>query len=93
MAAQPCLLPGEAPLYEAQAAVGVQTDRHLTGGVQLTLQLDRTAEGTGGSVRHLHSREDKNNHIRITNVVLSFYLARVGVLADHCPCQAKHDNQ
>lgn len=46
--------PAEAPEDEAQAAVGVQADGHLPGRVQLALQLDGAAEGTGGCVRHLN---------------------------------------
>lgn len=46
--------PAEAPEDEAQAAVGVQADGHLPRRVQLALQLDGAAEGTGGCVRHLN---------------------------------------
>lgn len=50
--------PAEAPEHEAQAAVRVQADGHLSGGVQLALQLDGAAEGTGGCVRHLNTNID-----------------------------------
>lgn len=45
--------PAKAPEDEAQAAVRVQAEGHLSGRVQLALQLDGAAEGTGGGVRHL----------------------------------------
>lgn len=47
------VLPAEAPEGEAQATVGVQTEGDLSGGVELTLELYGTAQGTGGSMRHL----------------------------------------
>lgn len=46
-------LPAQAPESEAQAAVGVQTDGDLPGGIELTLQFYGATQGTGGSVRHL----------------------------------------
>ena len=50
-----CVLPGEAPQYEAQATVGVQADGYLTGRVQLALQLDGATQSTGGSMGHLNT--------------------------------------
>lgn len=50
--------PAKAPEDEAQAAVGVQADGDLSGWVELTLQLDGAAEGTGGGVRHLEHRKN-----------------------------------
>lgn len=47
------VLPAQAPESQAQAAVWVQADGDLPGGVELTLQLDGATQGTGGSVRHL----------------------------------------
>lgn len=47
------VLPAQAPEGEAQATVGVQTEGNLSGGVELTLEFYGTAQGTGGSMRHL----------------------------------------
>ena len=57
-------LPAQAPEGEAQAAVGVQADGDLAGGVELTLQLDGAAQGTGSSVGHLTGRGRRQRHIR-----------------------------
>ena len=46
-------LPAQAPESKAEAAVRVQTDGDLPGGVELTLQFDGATQGTSGSVRHL----------------------------------------
>lgn len=45
--------PAQTPQGKAEATVGVEADGDLPGGVQLTLQLDGAAQGTGGCVRHL----------------------------------------
>ena len=45
--------PTEAPQDKPKSTVRVQADGHFSRGVELTLQLNRTAEGTGGCVRHL----------------------------------------
>ena len=45
----------QAPEDEAQAAVGIQTDGHLPGGVELTLQLHRATEGSHGIMGHLEA--------------------------------------
>lgn len=47
------VLPAQAPEGEAQATVWVQTEGDLAGGVELTLEFDGAAQGTGGSMRHL----------------------------------------
>lgn len=47
--------PAETPEDEAEAAVRVQTDGHLSGGVQLTLQLHRAAEGPHCIMGHLEA--------------------------------------
>lgn len=45
--------PTEAPQDKPKSTVRVQADGHFSRGVELTLQLNRTAEGTGGCMRHL----------------------------------------
>lgn len=52
------LSPAEAPEDKPEATVGIQTDGHLTRGIQLTLQLDRATKGTGGGVGHLRVNEE-----------------------------------
>ena len=45
--------PTEAPQDKPKSTVRVQANGHFSRGVELTLQLNRTAEGTGGCMRHL----------------------------------------
>lgn len=45
--------PAETPEDKAEAAVGIQTDGHFSGRVQLTLQLYRPTEGSNGIMGHL----------------------------------------
>lgn len=45
--------PAQAPEGEAQAAVRVQAEGDLSGGVELTLQFYGATQGTGSSVGHL----------------------------------------
>lgn len=45
--------PAQAPQGQTQATVGVQADGNLPRGVQLTLELDGAAQGTGSRMRHL----------------------------------------
>lgn len=50
--------PAEAPEHKAEAAVWIQTDGHLPGWVQLTLQLHRATEGSNCIMGHLKSGQD-----------------------------------
>ena len=45
--------PGEHPQHQPQPRVGVQAEGHLTGRVQLSHVLVRTAHAEDGRVRHL----------------------------------------
>lgn len=47
--------PAQTPQHEAEATVGIQTDGDFSGGVQLTLQLHRAAEGSHRVVGHLQA--------------------------------------
>lgn len=49
-------LPAETPERKAKAAVRVQADGDLPRGVQLTLELDGSAEGVDRGVGHLQSK-------------------------------------
>lgn len=49
--------PAETPEDEAEATVRVQADGHLSGRVQLTLQLHRAAEGSNCIMGHLEGDE------------------------------------
>lgn len=60
--------PAETPEDEAEAAVGIQTDGHFSGRVQLTLQLHRPAEGPNCIMGHLEGgRERQKDTTRHTN--------------------------
>lgn len=50
--------PAEAPEDKAEAAVWIQTDGHLSGRVQLTLQLHWATEGSNCIMGHLKSGQD-----------------------------------
>ena len=60
--------PAETPEDEAEAAVGIQTDGHFSGRVQLTLQLHRPAEGPNCIMGHLEGglegQKDTTRHIQ-----------------------------
>lgn len=45
--------PGQTPEHQAQPTVRVQGQGHVTGWVELTLQLDGPAQGRSRHVRHL----------------------------------------
>lgn len=55
------LSPAETPEGKAQATVGVQADGDLSRRVQLTLQLNRATQGTGGSMGHLRQTHGVRN--------------------------------
>lgn len=48
-----CVLPREAPEDKAKAAVGVEADGYLSGGVELTLKLNRATQSTHCGMRDL----------------------------------------
>lgn len=63
------VLPGEAPQYEAQTTVGVQADGDLTGGIELTLQLDGATQSTDGCMGHLiNTHTSQRHHIALSEL-------------------------
>lgn len=56
--------PAETPEDEAQTTVRIQTDGHLSGRIQLTLQLHRATEGPNCIMGHLERRRQAGDHQR-----------------------------
>lgn len=92
--------PAETPEDEAEAAVGIQTDGHFSGRVQLTLQLHRPAEGPNCIMGHLeggrerqkdttrHTNRRTENRVERWTLILKFKLKRVLFLfLDRWICQ------
>ena len=54
------MLPAQAPHDEAESAVGVEAESHVSGGVEFALELLGATQSRGGSVRHLKSQTPRN---------------------------------
>lgn len=77
--------PAETPEDKAEAAVGIETDGHFSGRVQLTLQLHRPTEGSNGIMGHLErGREDEGGTTRRKEGGVHFQLNSLSIRMSHC---------